>query len=281
MSRLSDRMIRDMQLRRFAPGTQEGYLRNVRELARYFHLSPEHITGEMLQEYFQYLLTERRLASGTVERISAAIRFFYRVTLRHPEVSAEIPPRKTPRRLPEILSKEEVERLLSSVENTKHRTLLMTAYAAGLRVSELVHLKITDIDSDRMMIRVEKGKGEKDRYTLLPTRLLNELRYYWNEYPPCHWLFPGEKPGYPITCRTVRYIFTRAKRATGITKRGGIHLLRHCFATHLLEAGTDLLTIQALMGHNSLSTTSRYLRLARTNIDTARSPLEALNIPAR
>ena len=165
-----------------------------------------------------------------------------------------IPPRKTPQYLPEILSAQELQRLFD-IENPKHRAILMTTYAAGLRVSEVVRLRVTDIDSHRMMIRVEEGKGEKDRYTILSQRLLQELRVYWKIHRPSRWLFPGQKPDTPIGPRTAQKVFTKAKTRAAIRKPGGIHLLRHSFASHLLEAGVDLRTIQLLMGHSSILST--------------------------
>jgi site-specific recombinase XerD len=207
------------------------------------------------------------------------LRFFYTVTLDRQDLALAIPPRKTPRHLPQVLSGVELQRLFD-VENPKHRVLLMATYAAGLRVSEVVRLRVTDIDSHRMMIRVEGGKGEKDRYTILSPRLLQELRTYWQIQRPPQWLFPGPKSGSPITPRTAQEVFTRAKTRAAISKAGGIHLLRHSFATHLLEAGVDLRTIQLLMGHSSIGSTVRYLQLTRKTLDSAQSPLDLLDLPA-
>ncbi len=279
MGILRDRMIRDMQLRRFSRATQAAYLREVAVLAKHFHQPPDRIDQHMLQDYILYLLTERKLASSSVNLATAALRFFYTVTLDRRDLALAIPPRKTPRHLPEVLSRVELERLFD-IENLKHRVLLMATYAAGLRVSEVVRLRTTDIDSHRMMIRVEAGKGEKDRYTILSSRLLLELRTYWKIQRPPRWLFPGQKSGSPITTRTAQEVFTSAKTRAAISKPGGIHLLRHSFATHLLEAGGDLRTIQLLMGHSSIVSTVRYLQLTRKTLASAQSPLDLLDLPA-
>lgn len=279
MGILRDRMIRDMQLRRFSGATQGAYLREVALLAKHFHQTPDRIDQYMLQDYILYLLTERQLASSSVNVATAALRFFYTVTLDRRDLALAIPPRKTPRHLPEVLSAVELQRLLH-IENSKHRVLLMTTYAAGLRVSEVVRLRVTDIDSHRMMIRIEEGKGEKDRYTILSPRLLKELRTYWKIQRPPLWLFPGQKPGSPISPRSAQEVFTKAKTRAAISKPGGIHLLRHSFATHLLEAGVDLRTIQLLMGHSSIGSTVRYLQLTRKTLDSAQSPLDLLDLPA-
>lgn len=190
-----------------------------------------------------------------------------------------LPPRKSEKRLPEILSAEEVSSLFAATNNIKHRVLLQSAYSAGLRVSELVHLKITDIDSDRMMIRVNQGKGNKDRYTLLSPRLLQGLRDYWRQYHSATWLFPGQNPARPLDRSSAARVFDAAKEKAGIHKVGGIHSLRHAFATHLLEAGVEARTIQILMGHRSILSTMRYLQVTRKKLGTTQSPLDLLAIP--
>ena len=223
------------------------------------------------------MLTERHLNPATVNVLSAGLRFFFVETLGRPEVVRTIPPRKTRRSLPNILSTREIERLLTVTSNIKHRTILMTTYAAGLRRSEVARLRVTDIDSSRMMIYVRKGKGEKDRYTILSERLLRALRTYWRWRRPSGWLFPGAQPDRPISGRMLGHIYGRARKGAGITKEGGIHILRHSFATHLLEAGVDLRTIQILMGHRSLTATMRYLHLTRKKLDATPSLLDALD----
>jgi len=203
------------------------------------------------------MLNERKLSWSTCDTYVAALQFFYGVTLGRTSLRLAIPPRKSEKRLPEILSAEEIQRLLAVTANVKHRTLLMATYAAGLRVSEVARLKPTDIDSQRMMIRVDQGKGNKDRYTILSPRLLQQLRDYWRLYRPKDWLFPGRTPGDHIDRVSVFKVFVAAKRKARVRKAGGVHSLRHSFATHLLEAGVDVRTIQILMGHYRVFTTER------------------------
>ncbi len=280
MGVLRDKMVRDMELRGFSARTQEAYLYSVAGLAKHYNQSPDQIDAQMVRDYLHHLLTERHLAWSTVNVAIAGVRFFYMQTLGRGEFSMAIPPRKTPRRLPQIPSRKELERLFESVSNLKHRALLMTTYAAGLRVSEVVSLQITDIDSERMMIRVANGKGKKDRYTILSPRLLEELRAYWRRHRPDPYLFFAQGSNRPLTRDSAGQVFTNAKKKAGIQKRGGIHMLRHAFATHLLEAGVDLRTIQLLMGHSSLRTTARYFHLTRKTIGATQSPLDLLDIPA-
>lgn len=264
-----------MQLRNFSTATQDSYINSVAGLAKYYRRSPDLISPAEIQDYIIYLLKERNLAIGTCHVIITALRFFYSVTLGENKDRAPIPAIKNSRRLPEILSGEEIERLFTVVKNIKHRLVLMTAYSGGLRSSELVHLKVTDIHSDRMMIRVEQGKGKKDRYTLLSKRLLEELRNYWRIKRPKLWLFPGHR-NQPMTRRMTYHIYVDAIKKAGINRKGGIHTLRHCFATHLLEAGEDLRTIQLLMGHSSIGTTVRYLQVTSKTLQGTKSPLDLL-----
>jgi len=280
MSELRKRMIRDMQLRNFSPGTQRGYLRAVAGLAQYYHRSPDTIGPEEIQDYIVHLLSERKLAVGSCHGIITGLRFFYTVTLKQDGASVPIPQVKKVTRLPEILSPEQLERLFAAPRNLKHRVLLMTAYGGGLRVSELVHLKVTDIHSDRMMIRVDQGKGKKDRYTLLSKRLLGELRVYWKIKRPAVWLFPGIHLHKPGCARMAQKAYAKAVAKAGITRKGGIHTLRHCFATHLLEAGEDIRTIQLLMGHSSILTTVRYLQVTSKTLQGTRSPLDLPAVPS-
>jgi site-specific recombinase XerD len=204
------------------------------------------------------------------------LRFFYRVTLKKSEAQFAIPHARQPQKLPPILAREEIEALLQKTVNPKHRAILTVAYGAGLRLNEIRHLKLSDVDSARMTLRVEQGKGAKDRYSLLSPRLLAELRGYWRAYRPAHWLFPGKAPAQPISETSVQRIFDAAKERAGITKQGGIHGLRHAFATHLLESGVDIHTIQRLMGHGHISSTLRYFHLARKHLAGTPSPLELL-----
>lgn len=279
MTPLREKMVRDMQLRRLSDNTQRVYTHAVFALARHYMKAPDRITNDQVQAYVLYMLNERKLTWSTCDTNVAGLKFFYGVTLGRNSMRLAIPPRKSEERLPEILSAGEISRLVAATNNLKHCVLLATAYSAGLRASELIHLKITDIDSDRMMIRVEQGKGNKDRYTLLSPRLLRQLRDYWRKYHPSSWLFPGQKPDRPLDRVSASKVFHAAKEKAGIHKAGGIHSLRHAFATHLLEAGVDARTIQLLMGHRSILSTMRYLQVTRKRLGATQSPLDLLTIP--
>jgi site-specific recombinase XerD len=272
-------MLENMQVRNFSENTQHSYLQQVASFAKYFGRSPDQLGPDEIRAYQVYLTNERKLAPGSLSIIAAALRFLYKVTLRRDWVDAEIPLPKTPYRLPVILSREEVAHFLESIASLKHRTILMTAYAAGLRVTEATRLKVTDIDSQRMMIRVEQGKNRKDRYVMLSPQLLEYLRTYWKATHPTHWLFPGELPGRPITRYAVEQACQKAHRVSGIKKPITPHSLRHGFAAHLLESGTDVRKIQLLMGHRSLATTARYLKVATTTVCATTSPFDLLPRP--
>ena len=279
MTPMRQKMIKEMTLRRFSPKTQKSYLSSVTGLARYFKLSPEKINKQMIEEYMLHVIQERKLKWGSCNTILVGLRFFYTKMLGQESLFINIPINKKGSVLPEILSSDELEHLFTVMTNQKHRTLLMTAYAAGLRVSELVNLKVTDIDSKRMMIRVHQGKGRKDRYTILSKRLLRELRIYWKMYNPHLWLFSGRDPEQPLPSGTAQKIYYDAKERAGIKKGKCIHTLRHCFGTHLLEAGVDLRTIQMLMGHSNIKTTIIYLQLSKKHLSSTQSPLDLLEIP--
>lgn len=276
MTPLRRRMLEDMGIRNLAENTQISYVRQVAAYAAYFHRPPEELGPEEVRTYQLYLTQTRMLAPSSIGLATGALRFLYKVTLKRDWAVEEIPMPKRPFRLPVILSREEVMHFLESVYSLKHRTLLTTAYAAGLRVSEATHLKVADIDSQRMMLRVDQGKGRKDRYVMLSPRLLEELRTYWKAVHPALWLFPGDMPGQPITRSAVELACQKAHRASGIKKPITPHSLRHAFATHLLEAGTDLRTIQLLLGHRSLATTSRYLKVATRTVCATTSPFDWL-----
>lgn len=279
MTQLRQKMLRDMQLRRLADNTQRVYVHAVAGLARRYMKSPDQLTDQQVQDYVLYMLHERKLAWSTCDTSVAALQFFYGITLGRSSVRLALPPRKSEKRLPDILSPEEVARLFAAARNLKHRVLLETAYGAGLRVSELVHLRICDIDSDRMMIRVQLGKGNKDRLTLLSPRMLDHLRDYWRRYRPIDWLFPGKNPAQPLDRSSASKVFDAAKAKAGIHKVGGIHSLRHAFATHLLEADVDLRTIQTLMGHRCITSTQRYLQVTSKKLGSAQNRLDLLAIP--
>ena len=282
MGKLRKKMLKDLQVRRLALSTQKQYINAVRNIAKYYGKSPELINSQQVQDWLLYLSDERKLSWSTVNVICSGLNFFYFTTLGLSGTDFSIPPRRTPVSLPNILSHEELIRLFSVEEgNLRNQTLLMTTYAAGLRVSEAIRLTVKDIDSKRMMIFVRKGKRAKDRYTILSKRLLSQLRAYWPMYKPKDWLFTGNNPATHIADSTVRGVFTMAKAKASITKAGGIHMLRHSFATHMLEAGVDLRTIQILMGHSSIISTTRYLQMTSKQFDDTQSPLDRLDIPER
>lgn len=278
MTPLRQRMIHELELHRKSPRTIEAYVCAVAQLARHYGRSPDAISIEEVRDFFHYLITKRRVAFSTCNQKLAGIRFFYRLVLGQDSFSLQVPARRSGR-LPEPFSRGEVTRLLEATRNTKHRVLLMTTYGGGLRVSELVRLLPNDIHSERMLIRINQGKGRKDRYTLLSPRLLRELRTYWREYRPQHWLFPGKDMSRPLPVGTAQKVFYKAKRRAGIQRGHGIHCLRHSFATHLMEAGVPLPTIQRLMGHSSLNTTAKYLHVTSKHFDNIRSPLDLLRLP--
>jgi integrase/recombinase XerD len=276
MTPLRQRMLEDMAIRNLAENTQSSYLQQIIAYARYFHRAPEDLGPEEIRAYQLHLTQTRRLSASSVSVATGALRFLYKVTLKRPWAIDEIPMPKRPFKLPVILSREEVMHFLDSIDSVKHRAILMTAYAAGLRVSEATHLKVTDIDSQRMMLRVDQGKGHKDRYVMLSPRLLETLRTYWRSAHPTLWLFPGDLPDQPITRGAVELACQKAHRASDITKPITPHSLRHAFATHLLESGTDVRTIQLLLGHRSLATTSRYLKVATSTVCATASPFDLL-----
>jgi integrase/recombinase XerD len=258
MTPLRRRMLQDMEIRNLARNTQLSYLQQVSSFAKYFQRSPERLGPDDIRTYQVHITTERKLAPGSLSIIASALRFLYKVTLKRDWVDTEIPLPKTPFKLPVILSREEVAHFLESIASLKHRTILTTAYAAGLRISEVTRLKITDIDSQRMMLRIAQAKGQKDRYVMLSPLLLETLRVYWKTVRSEVWLFPGDIAGRPITKDAVEQACQKAHRVSGIKKPITPHSLRHGFATHLLESGTDVRKIQLLMGHRSLATTARY-----------------------
>jgi site-specific recombinase XerD len=262
MGTLRNQMTEAMKLRGFSPRTQQSYLTAVTALARYYRTPPDQLDFEKIKGYLLYLTVERALSWSTCNVAVSAFRFFYREVLGREKADLPIPSRKQPKKLPVLLSRPEIERLFACAGSPRNRVLLMTTYAAGLRVSEVVNLKPADIDSHRLMIRVEQAKGAKDRYTILSPRLLAELRSYWQLYRPTIWLFPSSRdPQRNMSIGRAQKIYYEAKRRAGITRGHGIHTLRHCFATHLLEAGLDVRTIQSLMGHNAITTTMRYLQV--------------------
>jgi len=279
MGELRTRMDRDMVLRGLAVRTRESYLAAVAGLARHYGRRPDRLTEREVQAYLLYLIQERRLAWSSCNVAVHGLRFFYHTTLGRSRTTFTIPASKQPSKLPAILSREEVQRLLAAAIAPNHRALLMTTYAAGLRVSEVVQLQLGDVDASRRALHVRHGKGGKDRYTLLSDRLLAELRAYWRTARPRRWLFPTRDGQRPMHRHTAQKIYYTVKARAPIAKPGGIHALRHAFATHLLEAGVDLRTIQQLLGHGAITTTMRYLHLAEKHLLQQRSPLDLLTLP--
>ena len=280
MTLLRQRMTEDMQVRNFSPNTQSSYLQQVSSFARYFERSPALLLPEDIRLYQVYLTNEKKLSPSSIHVCVSALRFLYGVTLKRDWIFDEIiPSPKAPKKLPIVLSPEEVLLFLGCVESVKHRTILTACYAAGLRISEAVHLKPNAIDRQRMVIRVEQGKGQKDRYVMLSPKLLETLIDYWRIVRPKEWLFPGDIPGRPLTRDAVGDACHSAHRRSGLTKPVTPHSLRHAFAVHLLESGTDVRTIQLLLGHRSLATTAQYLRIATSKVCATTSPLELLPHP--
>ena len=280
MTSLRQRMLEDMRVRRLSPFTQRTYVETVARFARYFKRSPERLGPEQIRAYQLYLSTERGLATSSLLVAVSALRFLYRVTLQKRwSFDDVIPAPKKPQALPVVLSPQEVVQFLDAVKPAKHRAILTACYAAGLRISEAIALTVSAIDSERMVLRIAKGKGQKDRYVMLSPKLLAILRDWWKLQRPRHWLFPGERPEAPITRSAVQLACGIASRRARLGKAVTPHLLRHSFAVHLLEAGTDLRTIQLLLGHRSLQTTARYLRVATTTVCSTTSPLDLLPRP--
>ena len=280
MTPLRQRMLEDMQVRNLSPNTQRAYTESVARCARYFHRSPAAVGPDEIRTYLVYLTCERKLAPSSLEIAVCALRFLYTVTLKKAwQIDKVIPAPKKPRPLPIVLSPEEVLHFLDCVPTLEHRAILTTCYAAGLRISEAVRLTPPAIDSQRMVLRIEQGKGQKDRYVMLSPTLLDILRDWWRESRSRPWLFPGDHPGEPITTRAVNRACRTAQRRCGIPKPITPHSLRHAFAVHLLEAGTNVRTIQLLLGHRSLATTARYLAMATTTVCATVSPLDLLPRP--
>ena len=278
-TKLRREMDNAMVLRGFALRTREAYLACVTALALHYHRSPDGLDTAEIQSYLLHLIKEKKLAYASVNQAVCAFRFLFDAVLGHKKLALEIPMAKVPKRLPQVLSREEVSRLFAAAASLRCRTVLMTTYAAGLRVSEVCALQVADIESapDRMCLKVRQGKGGQDRYTLLPPRLLESLRLYWHDHRPRPWLFPNAADDGPMRDQTAQRMYCAARDAAGIPREGGIHTLRHAFATHLLETGVDLPTLQRLLGHGHISTTMRYLHLARSRVTGTTSPLELLD----
>jgi integrase/recombinase XerD len=276
MTPLRQRMLEDLQLRNYSAHTIRAYLHCVADFAKHVGTSPEHLGPEQVRAYQLFLVQEKRVTWTSVVQTVCALRFFYRVTLGRPAMLESIPHPRRPFTLPTLLSQAEVAALLSASHNLKHRTILTTLYAAGLRVSELCQLQVTDSDSARMVVRVRQGKGQRDRLVMLSPKLLPLLRQYWQQDQPRPWLFPGHPRTRPMTTKAVYLICRHAGQAAHLSKAIHPHVLRHAFATHLLEAGVNLRRIQLLLGHRSLRPTSRYLHVTPQALHAPPSPLDTL-----
>jgi integrase/recombinase XerD len=276
MNALRQRMLEDMQIRNFAVGTQYAYVHAVAAFSRHFGRSPDQLGPEEIRTYQAYLVREKKTSYGPLNTAVSALRFFYRTTLGKEWRIDLIPYAHREKKLPVVLSPTEVMEFFRAIASLKHRAILMTAYAAGLRVSEVAHLLVTDIDSQRMLIRIRQSKGHKDRYVMLSPRLLELLRAYWKAARPRTWLFPGRGGNDPVSRRGIAWACQQARLASGLSKTVTVRSLRHSFATHLLEAGTNLPTIQLLLGHASLRTTAIYIHVASSTVAATASPLDSL-----
>ena len=280
ISPLRQRMIDDMTIRKMAPKTQADYIRAVKNFTDFLGRSPDTASPEDLRRFVLHL-SQTGVSAPTQNATVTGLRFFFEVTLRRRGATDHLPFVRQPRKLPVILSPEEIARLLDAAPNLKYKAALGVAYGAGLRVSEVVSLKISDIDSARMVIRVEQGKGRKDRYAMLSEHLLGLLRAYWRESRPRGWLFPGRNPVDPLTTRQLRRVCHDVAQTAGIDKRVSMHTLRHSFATHLLEQKVDIRVIQVLLGHKKLETTALYAQVATRTLRDVESPLERLTRKAK
>jgi site-specific recombinase XerD len=276
MTPLRQRMLDDMQLRNFRPETQRNYINHVAGFARYFNLSPEQLDIEAVRQYQLYLLNERRLCPETINQYISSVKFLYLTTLEMPWTPEYFPHVRRPHKLPVVLSQEEIMAFFDYVPSLKYRAALMVCYGAGLRVSEAVALKVSDIDSKRNLLRVEQGKGGKDRYAMLSPRLLDVLRRYWRAARPKDYLFPSWREQRHLSAASLQLACREAALRAGIHKRVTVHTLRHSFATHLLENGADIRIIQVLLGHSRIDTTTRYAAVSPQLVAATVSPLDRL-----
>ena len=282
MTHLRQLMLDELERRNYSPNTVRSYLHAVEEFARHFGRSPEQLGPDQVREYQVHLFRDRKLSARTIAGQTAALRFLFVKTLRRPYLPDALPFPKHSRRLPTVLSQEEVARLIEASGNLMHRAMVMTLYATGVRRAELCRLKVADIDSERMVLHIHEGKGGRDRDVPLSPKLLAILREYWRWMKPKTYLFPGMENNWradvPVTTKVAWIAVTEAAKAAGITKRVSPHTLRQSYATHLLEAGADLRTIQVLLGHAKLADTTVYLHLSRRHLQAVASPLESLAV---
>ena len=276
MTRLREEMIREMELRNLSKNTQRSYVAAVSGLAKHYRRSPDEMTKEMMEDYFLYLKQDKGHAPTSIGSVITGLRFFYNHVLCRENLAPGCTFSKKPRKLPTVLTQEEIWKIINAADNVKHRLILMATYSAGLRASEVIALKPEHIDSERMLIKVVDGKGRKDRYTLLSVKFLKELRQYYRTYRPRDYLFPSSYKGRAsLSYETVREIYDKARGKAGIQKGAGLHTLRHSFATHLLENGYDIRKIQILLGHSCLSTTMIYVHVSRKTLSKIKSPLDS------
>ncbi len=265
-----------MQLKDLSPVTQKSYLQAVVNLSKYYNESPEKICQEQIFQYILYLQNDKKLQFSSCNVALSAFKCFYNQFLNNGTIVLKVPSRRSPKKLPIVYSQQEVQNIIQCTTQPKYRVMFMTAYGTGLRLKELVNLKVKDIDSQRMTIFVRNSKGKKDRYTILPKKLLNELKQYYQLFQPKEFLFYSCRPEQQLSVDSVSRMFRAAKLKAGLTKEGGIHTLRHCFATHLLENNTDIRTVQHLLGHSDISTTSIYLHVTNNLISKVKSPLDKI-----
>jgi len=278
VSPIRQRMIEDMRLRNFSSHTQDAYVRAVAQFTKHFMLPPETLTADHVREYLLHLVQKRHVAWSTYNQVRCGLQFFFRITLGSNDTFGGVPCARERKRVPVVLSPEELQRFFAVIRNPKHKAMFMTAYGAGLRVSELVSLQIEDIDSSRMVIRIRQGKGQKERYAKLSTHLLSVLRDYYRANKPVGLLFPS-RTGKPISGVAVNMIADYLRRRAGLTKKVTAHMFRHSYATHMLDAGADLRTIQVLLGHQNIKTTAIYMHVSQAKIAAAPSPLDILYTP--
>jgi integrase/recombinase XerD len=276
MGQLYDQMKMDLELKNFSPKTVTCYLTCMVNFVRHHGRSPLELGEEEIRNYLHYLIKGKKASQSSINQAYSAMKFFYEVTLGRGWNVLKIPRSKIRKKLPVVLSMQEVQSLLASVRNLKHRAILTTIYSGGLRLGEATRLRVSDIDGERMTILVQQGKGNKDRYTLLGQRALEILRLYYKAYRPTEWLFPSKDPAQPLSGSSVQRVFKKALHRAGIKKKASVHTLRHCFATHLLESGTDLYHIQRLLGHTTAKTTSVYLHITGRDLAKVKSPIDLL-----
>ena len=276
VSPLRQKMCVAMRVRHFSERTEESYLHVIEQLYQHYQIMPDRLCRDEVVSFLEHCVTVRKLSRSTVNVYFQACRFLYEQVLGQARVTFQLPRRSRPKTRPQILSPEECHRLINAPDNLKHKALLHMTYGSGLRVSEAVCLKIKHIESDRMMVYVQAGKGHKDRYTLLSQSALDVLRAYWRAFRPSYWLFEGRDPERPMTAASAQQVYYQALRKSGVRRVGGIHTLRHCFATHLMENGMDIYALKRLMGHSGIKTTCVYMHVREERLRKIVSPLDLL-----